>query len=329
MSITPQRLTWAISLATALACLGWMLFGGDDDYAPPQGEAMNQVSPANGTTRTAAVKMAASAPTSVEEAARLLELGVAGDLSVDMYTRSALDILLASLGPDFTPADLERLDATLRRSMPGEAATQAMALVRRYDAYNRAVTAEAATQKPPSTAEELKELLEKSMALRRQHFDAATARALFGAEEEQTRLDLAMNAIQADPHLSATEKLAQTNALREKALRETPTLQTPTSPALTEMEQQIATLRQQGGTPAQVEQLRARYLGEEAAKALTESDAQRAQWESRYQAYAQQKKAIVAAAPSDMAAQIDNALRQHFKDEELAAARAYDRNQTP
>ncbi|HET7793013.1 MAG TPA: lipase secretion chaperone [Rhizobacter sp.] len=329
MSITSQRLTWAIALATALGCLAWMLFGGDDDYAPPQGEATSPMSSASSAPRAAAVRLAASAPTNIEEAARLLELGVAGDLSVDLYTRSALDILLASLGPDATPADLERLDATLRRSMPGEAATQAMALVRRYDAYNRAANAEAATQKPPSSAEELKELLEKSMALRRQHFDAATARALFGAEEEQTRLDLAMNAIQADPRLSSQEKLAQTAALREKALRETPSLQTPIPPAIAEMDRQLAALRQQGGTPAQVEQLRARYLGEEAARSLAESDAQRAHWESRYQAYAQQKKAIVAAAPSDMAAQLDSALRQHFKEEELAAARAYDRNQTP
>lgn len=267
-------------------------------------------------------------PRTIEEAARLLELGASGDLTVDMNTRAALDVLLGLLGPNATPADFQRLEDALRRSMPGEAATQAIALVRRYDAYQRAATTQATEQQPPGTPDELKALYDKTIALRRQHFDEATARALFGAEEELTRLDMAMNAIQTDPKLSAEEKATQIGALRERTPRDLPGLQAPVSASFGELDSQLAALRQQGATPEQIQQVRQRYLGEEAAKAMTEMETQRVQWESRYQAYAQQKKAIVASASPDMAAQLDAALRQHFKEEELAAARAYDRNRT-
>ncbi|MBL0730245.1 lipase secretion chaperone [Piscinibacter sp. HJYY11] len=321
----------SVAAAVVGACVGlWLVMsGGNDgeaDATGPQGTLAT-----GGAHQGAAppARFAASAPASFEDAARLLELGVAGDLTLDMHTRSALDILLASLGPEPTAADLQRLEDQLRRSMPGEAATQAMALVRRYDSYHRAASVEAATQQAPTTPEELKALLDKTAALRRQHFDDNTARALFGADEEQTRLDLAMNAIQADPKLSPQEKAAQISALRERVPRDLPGLQAPVSAAQAEMDTQVAALRQQGASPAQIEQVRRRYLGDEGAQSLAETEAQAAQWESRYRAYAEQKKAIVAAAPADMTAQLEAALRQHFKEEELAAARAYDRTRNP
>lgn len=266
---------------------------------------------------------------SIEEAARLFELGVAGDLSLDMHTRSALDLLLATLGPNPSADDLQRLEDALRRSMPGAAATQAMALVRRYEAYHRAATADSATHQAPTTPAELQALLDKTMALRRQHFDEATARALFGAEEEQTRTDMAVNALQADTRLSALERATQIQALRERSPRDLPGLHAPEPAALGEMETQVAALRQQGGTPAQIEQLRRRYVGDENARALAESEALRDSWAARYQAFAQQKQAILASGAPDAAAQLEAALRQHFKDDELVAARAYDRTRTP
>lgn len=321
-----------VLIAASLGAVGigsWLATSGSTD--PVAAQATAAATPAGDLARSGTAPRAGltdSMPRTIEEASRLLELGAAGDLTVDMNTRAALDVLLGLLGPEATPADFQRLEDALRRSMPGEAATQAIALVRNYDAYQRAATTQAAEQQAPGTPEELKALLDKTVALRRQHFDENTARALFGAEEELTRLDLAMNAIQADPKLSAQEKAAQISALRERMPRDLPGLQAPVSASLGEMDTQVAALRQQGATPAQVEQLRRRYLGEDAAKAITDMEAQRDQWESRYQAYAQQKKAIVASASPDMAAQLDAALRQHFKEEELAAARAYDRNRS-
>ena len=52
-------------------------------------------------------------------------------------------------------------------------------------------------------------------------------------------------------------------------------------------------------------------------------------WESRYQAFLQQKKALGATGATDMNAQVEALLRQHYSDEELLAARAYDRARHP
>ncbi|MET0333963.1 MAG: lipase secretion chaperone [Rhizobacter sp.] len=326
-----NRLAFSVAMAAALGAVGmglWLVASSGDEVKAATASQSALIGK-DARAPAPAPRLGGSAPGSFADAARLLELGVAGDLSLDMHTRSALDLLLASLGPHATPADLLRLEDALRRSMPDEAATQAMALVRRYDGYHRAADAQAASQQPPTTAEEMKVLLDKTVALRRQHFDEATARALFGAEEEQTRLDMAIHAVQADPKLPAQDKATQIAALQERAPRDLPGLQAPVSAALADMDTRVAALRQQGASPEQIDQLRRRYLGDDAAQSLSDTETQAAHWQSRYQAFAQQKKAIVAAAAPDMAAQIDTALRQHFTEEELAAARAYDRNRTP
>ncbi len=316
------------SVIAVLAGLWIALSAPGDDAADAASASAVPADASRTASRAPAPRMAASAPTTFEDAARLLELGVAGDLNVDMHTRSALDILLASIDAESGEAGLQRLDEALRRTMPDEAATQAMALVRRYEAYRRADTALSAAA-APSSPEAARELLERTHALRRQHFDDTTARALFGVEEELTRIDLEIHAVDTNPALTPQEKAAQIAALRERVPRDLPGLQSPEPVAHQAMEREIAALREQGAPQSQIDALRARHLGSEAAQALGEMEAQRAQWEARYQAYLQQKKGIVAAAPSDMAAQLDAALREHFKEEELEAARAYDRSRTP
>ena len=264
-----------------------------------------------------------------DQAARLLELGVAGDLSVDANTRGALDVLLASLGNPPTAAELQGLEEALRRAMPGEAATQAIALVRRYASYTSAAAADSAAQQAPTTLDELKALLDKTIALRRKHFDADTAQALFGAEEALSRHALAVQAIEADPQLSYAEKSARIKSLRDQLPPEAASHEAPETLASSEMDNKINTLRQQGATAAQIEQVRQRYLGAEAAQSLGEMEAERARWESRYQAFLQQKKALGATGATDMNAQVEALLRQHYSDEELLAARAYDRARHP
>lgn len=284
---------------------------------------------ASGKASTSARPQSATGSHAFDQAARLLELGVAGDLSVDTHTRGALDVLLASLGNPPTASELQGLEDALRRAMPGEAATQAIALVRRYVDYTRAAAADSATQQAPTTPDELKALLDKTIALRRKHFDAATAQALFGAEEALSRHALAVQAIEADPQLSYAEKTARIKTLREQLPPEAASQETPESLAMSEMDQQINALRQQGATAAQIEQVRQRYLGTEAAQSLGEMEAERARWESRYQAFLQQKKALGTTGATDMNAQVEALLRQHYSDEELLAAKAYDRARHP
>ena len=306
-------------------------------FWPRSEDGIGQALPAveGAATQTAGAAPPSAKPRAVthndafDQAARLLELGVAGDLSVDANTRGALDVLLASLGNPPTAAELQGLEDALRRAMPGEAATQAIALVRSYASYTSAAAADSAAQQAPTTLDELKALLDKTIALRRKHFDANMAQALFGAEEALSGHALAVQAIEADPQLSYAEKSARIKTLRDQLPPEAASQEAPETLAMSEMDNKLNALRQQGATAAQIEQVRQRYLGTEAAQSLGEMEAERARWESRYQAFLQQKKALGATGATDMNAQVEALLRQHYSDEELLAARAYDRARHP
>ncbi len=323
--MTAMQLRLAGGAALAAVVAGVVLWPNASDEAP---SAKAPPMPSTFTARgpaTSSTPAASGVMSTVETTARLFELGLSGDLTVDVNTRGTLDVLQAELGPNPTEADYQRLEDAMRRAMPGEAATQAMALVRHYADYTRSAAADAGSQQPPTTADELKALLDKTAALRRSHFDASTAQALFGAEEAQTHHDLAAQALQADTRLSPQEKASKLEALSAQLRPEVVALQSPPSLAITEMESKLSALRQQAAPATQIEQVRRQYLGAETAVAMGEMEAQRAGWESRYQAYLQQKKTFVASASTDAPAQLEMLLRQHFSEEELAAARAYDR----
>lgn len=322
-----QLMLGSALVALAVTAILWPRGGDDTSPNTPLGEQATRHT--SGAAPAAAPATTAAHTDPFGRAARLLELGVAGDLQVDENTRGALDVLLASLSTPPTPAELDQLEAALRRAMPGEAATQAIALVRRYASYTQAAAADSSAQQPPTTLGELNALLDKTIALRRKHFDAETAQALFGSEEAQTRHVLALQAIEADTQLSAADKAARVKALRAQMPPQAAAQEPPPTLAMSEMEDKITALRRQGASAAQIEQVRQRYLGNEAAQAMGEMELQRERWESRYQAFVQQKKALGASGATDMTAQVEALLRQHYSEEELAAAKAYDRAHHP
>jgi len=112
--------------------------------------------------------------------ARMFDLGVAGDLRVDLETKAALDMIVAELGDNPSAEALEKLERSLRGGLPREAAEQVLAMVQSYRSYTQALAKSAALQRPPQSPEEMRQLLEQDAALRRRHFDPATSNALFG-----------------------------------------------------------------------------------------------------------------------------------------------------
>jgi lipase chaperone LimK len=331
MSTLPGLSRTRLLLGSALVALAVtaILWPRDGDKAPSRTGLSEQATrPTSGAAPATAAAPSALHTNPFDQAARLLELGVAGDMRVDENTRGALDVLLASLSTPPTAAELDELEAALRRAMPGEAATQSIALVRRYADYTQAAAADSAAQQPPTTLAELNALLDKTIALRRKHFDAETAQSLFGSEEAQTRHVLALQAIEADTQLSAADKAARVKALRAQMPPEAAAHEPSVSLAMGEMEDKIAALRRQGASAAQIEQARQGYIGTEAAQAMGEMELQRERWESRYQAFLQEKRALGASGATDTA-QVEALLRQHYSDEELTAAKAYDRAQHP
>jgi lipase chaperone LimK len=255
--------------------------------------------------------------------ARMFDLGLAGDLRVDLETKAALDMIVADLGENPSPQAMADLERSLRGGLPREAAEQVLEMVQSHQAYTQALAKSAALQRPPQNPEEMRQLLEQDAALRRRHFDAATSNALFGVQEAYSRYMLDAQAVDSDPRLSAVEKARQLHALRSALPGEGAELEPALSPKASELDLRIAELREKGGTEVQVQALRTQYLGTDAASSIGEMEAQNAQWAERHQVFRQQRDALLATSPADPQAAVERLMAQHFSAEELAGARAY------
>jgi lipase chaperone LimK len=323
-----RRAAWAALaclLAAGVAWLAWPDTGGDEVPAGTAAQAGTHPVETPAVGRTAPPPPTAGAEP--VDPSRMFDLGAAGDLRIDLETKAALDMIVAELGANPTPAALAELERSLRSGLPREAAGQVLTLVQSYHAYSQALARSATSQKPPQNPEEMRLLLEQDAALRRQHFDPASAKALFGVQDAYSRYALDAQAIESSTTLGAVEKARQLHALRSALPPEVLDLEPSLSPTESEMNLRIAQLREQGGTDAEVLAVRTQYLGAEAASSIGESESQNAAWAKRHQAFRQARAALLATSPADPQAALEKLLAQHFSADELPGARAYDQQQ--
>lgn len=323
--------TVASTLAGAvLVCAGVAWWASPDDTAATAPSPSAAVAPSVAAASARAALASASASGSAGgpmDTARMFDIGFAGGLKLDLDTKASLEMISAELGANPSPQDIERIENSLRAGLPRDSAEKAIALVRSYRAYTQAAAQAAASQKPPQNAEELRLLLAQDAALRRLHFDPETSKALFGVQEAYSLYSLDAQAIDSDPKLGPVEKARRLQALRAALPPELIELEPALSPKASEMELRIAQLREQGGSDAQVQAVRKEYLGAEAAESVAQMEGQTAQWLDRYQAFQKQKAALLATSPPDAPALVEKLLAQHFSQEEIAGARAYDQQQ--
>jgi lipase chaperone LimK len=148
------------------------------------------------------------------DASRLFELGFAGGLVIDKDTRASIEALLNSLPEDLSEADLARLERTLREGLPKEDAEKAFKLIRDYRSYTQDIRDEMQPKGIPGNMQEAKAFFDQMDAVKRRHFDAATANALFGQADTYARLSMEAMFVQQDNGLTAAQKKAQLDALR-------------------------------------------------------------------------------------------------------------------
>lgn len=138
-----------------------------------------------------------------------------GELVIDERTPSQLDAALSKTGRRIEPDQLVRLQAEVRSELSGKAGEQAAELIGRYDSYRRALEDEM-SRSLPRDPDELYASLNAVIALRRQHFDAESADRMFGKEEAYSRYSIGVMRIEADQTLSAEQKAAKIEALRQE-----------------------------------------------------------------------------------------------------------------
>jgi lipase chaperone LimK len=148
------------------------------------------------------------------DASRLFELGFAGGLVIDKDTRASIDALLKAMPENLSEADLARLERTLREGLPSDDAEKAFKLVRDYRAYAQDLRDEKPPEGIPTNLQEARFFFDQMEALKRKHFDAATANALFGQADTAARLAMEAKFVQQDDELTAEQKKGQLDALR-------------------------------------------------------------------------------------------------------------------
>lgn len=217
--------SWWVALAGALGLVAlgyWLLQSqAEPEPAPEAAAAAARAAAAGG--RQAASGAGGAAPWvvtvsdamgSTMDASRLFELGFAGGLVIDKDTRASIEALLNSMPEDLSEADLARLERTLREGLPKEDAEKAYKLVTDYRAYTKDIRDEMQPKGIPNNMQEARAFFDQMEAVKRKHFDPATANALFGQADHYARLSMEAMFVQQDGSLTDEQKKAQLDALR-------------------------------------------------------------------------------------------------------------------
>jgi lipase chaperone LimK len=176
----------------------------------------SRVSAASGAGSQSGPVTVSDATGATLNAARLFELGFAGGLVIDRDTRASIESLLNTLPEDLSEADLARLERTLREGLPKEDAEKAMKLFRDYRSYTEEVRTEMTPKGIPTSLEEARAFFDQMEAVKRRHFDEATASALFGPDDSYARATMEAMFVQQSTTLTPEQKKAQLDALRAK-----------------------------------------------------------------------------------------------------------------
>ena len=217
--------SWLAVLAGALL-LGigayWLMDSTDLEQSSAEVTAANAHTAAAGGARPAS-GAGAAAPWAVTvsdamgltlDASRLFQLGFAGGLVIDADTRASIEAVINSMPDPPSADDLARLERTLREGLPREDAEKALKLMTDYRHYTEDVRNEMQPKGIPNSMEEARAFFDQMDAVKRRHFDDATANALFGQADNHARLTMEAMFVQQDTGLSPEQKKARLDALR-------------------------------------------------------------------------------------------------------------------
>lgn len=250
-----------------------------------------------------------------------------GRLVVNAKTLPVLDSWLASIG---TGQPLAPLEARLRSELPPLAAERAWPLLRSYAAY-RDAERELLKQLKAQGAVAPREQLDKTMALRRRHFDTVTVQELFGVQEARALYASEVARIFADTTLTEAQQAQRVLALRMNLPPEVAQQEFGGTEFSIAMERIAAQMRDEGENDDEVLFRRRQFVDSEGARSAVEIEreqleAQRHAWSLRHPGYVRQRDALLATHEFDTPERqqlLDELLRQHFRPEQMAEARAH------
>lgn len=227
-----------------------------------------------------------------------VSIGFGGHLKIDKALRRLFDYYLMLVG-ETDIAGIRRLlhEDLVRRRLDPPLTDEVMASFDRYVRYQQAAVTLAA-----QTGSSLQQQLAAVTALRQQMLGNDMAEAFFGNEQRQQQQALQRLAVQSDSHLSAAEKARQLQALRDDLPDSEQQAQAQIAMGNSVQNQTDAFDAAQTDAHTRHAE-RAQSFGDAAADRLQQLDDSRAQWQTRLDAYAQQRQAIQSDSSLDSAQQ--------------------------
>ncbi len=254
-----------------------------------------------------------------------LRVDADGNLLVTVGVRHVFDYFLSTIGEENLEQIKGRIALYIAENLPHEAALQAWGILHRYLGYKRSLVG-MQHPKPDGSVADLRSAMRRRNEARVSWLGEATSQAFFGPEEAYDRYTLNRMEVMRNDALSEQERQKKLANLRANLPPQISQMIRKTMGPV-HAAQHVETMRQQGATPAEIREYRAQRFGPEAAQRLAELDKRRAKWQSRYQAYRQQRQSITRAGLSqqDQQAQIKALRSRLFSQDELTRVEALDR----
>jgi lipase chaperone LimK len=260
-----------------------------------------------------------------------LVVGADGRFVPSKDTVRLFDYFLSVHGEEAEELTLARLDERIAQRLPADAVPDARAFLARYVQYReRGRELEQALERAvePGGADVLAGRLAELRALRREIFGAELAQTLFGDDESLAEAAIERRRIFDDPSLSdraRIEKLAEVQSRLPESVRRS---EEEALVPLRLHEDEAAAIAA-GASRAEIQTLRERAVGRDAAERLADLDQQRADWDRRIEVYRLERDRVLANigdAPEAQKSEFMKRVRErHFKQDELPRVEALDR----
>lgn len=329
------KLIAGVAAAAGLVALLLSLRGADDaatggrDVALTEGKA-SASSAAIVATPTASTPPSASpaAPLPSHEGTAIdgaVTLDEHGAVVPTLALRRLFDYFLTGLGREEVASLRARMLSALRGDgLPESGVRQVAELFGRYLDYRDALQHLPA---PGTTAASLRATYDARYALRRSVLGEPVAEAFFSREEAEDRYLIERRAIEEASDLPAWER-EQRLALAEQQLPDEIRQARREAEMVVELNRRTEQLRAAGADQAQIQAMRERLAGPEAATRLQAFDTERAQWDQRMADYRRERARILAStglAEADRQAAVDALIESRFTTQEAVRVRALDR----
>jgi len=254
-----------------------------------------------------------------------LPLDADGNLIVGMEVKDLFEIYLSAMGEEKLDDILLRIQSALAQQLTAPALGQGYDALKRFIDYKvELANLEKQTVDPTlSELENIRRQKEILATIQQEYFSPTEADALFTVEAQYDDFMLEHLTIQQNENLTVEEKQQQVQAL-EASLPEDVRAGRESAMAQAKVYEQARLMKAEGQSDAEIYQMRSETLGEEAATALAQLDAERSQWQQRLDSFKSQYESIEASGLSneDQQAEVNALLARDFNSTESIRVRA-------